>query len=246
MSLVELEIVDSIAIISLNNPERHNAMGDRMDEEFFGILERLRTNKELRVVIWRGNGRSFSSGRDLADLGVRKPGVSDLDVIERGHYWTTLLYEFPVPIICALKGWVLGGQFERALLCDIRVAGESATMALPELEHGVITDSGGVARLFQIGGVSLALDLALTGRRITAKQALEFGIVTRVVADDQLDESVIEMATLIASRPALAVRMIRENIQALGNPDVVSTLRREKIAQSYVFSQRMMNNGDEN
>ena len=73
-----------------------------------------------------------------------------------------------------------------------------------------------------------------------------FGIVTRVVADDQLDESVIEMATLIASRPALAVRMIRENIQALGNPDVVSTLRREKIAQSYVFSQRMMNNGDEN
>ena len=238
MPLVCLELDGPVAVVSLNNPERHNAMGDKMDEEFFSILESLRTNKSISCVIWRGNGKSFSSGRDLADLGVRIPGVSDFDVIERGHYWTKLLYEFPVPIICALKGWVLGGQFERAMLCDIRVAGESSKLALPELEHGVITDSGGLARLVEIGGHSLALDLVLTGRRIDAQEALQLGIVSRVVPDDELDKIVLEMAHTIASRPKMAVRMIRENVQSLTNPDIVALLKREIIGQSFVFANR--------
>ncbi len=207
-----------VAIVSLNRPDRHNAMGDTADELFFGILDELRTDKSVRAVVWRGNGPSFSSGRDLADLGVRPEGVTDFDVMERGHWRTRMLYEFPVPIVTALKGWVLGGQFERALLTDLRVAAEDATMALPELGHGVITDSAGVARLFQIGGPALALDLALTGRRVGAEEALALGIVSRVVPVEDLDGTVLEMAHAIAARPPLAVRFIREHVQALANP----------------------------
>ncbi len=232
---VTVRIDGHVAVVSLNRPERHNAMGDRADAEFFGILDDIRCDKNVRAVIWRGEGPSFSSGRDVADLGVRAPGVTDFDVIERGHWLTRLLYDFPVPIICALKGWVLGGQFERSLLADLRIAAESAIMALPELEHGVVTDSAGVARLFQIGGPSLALDLALTGRRITAREALSLGIVSRVVSDEDLDRVAMEMAELIASRPPMAVRLVREHVKALANPEVESTLRREMVAQTLVF-----------
>ena len=232
---VLVERAGPVAVITLNKPERHNAMGDKVDEAFFGLLDSLRNDATVRSVIWRGNGKSFSSGRDLADLGVRPPGVTDFDVIEMGHYRTRLLYEFPVPIICALKGWVLGGQFERALLCDIRIASESATMALPELQHGVITDSAGIARLMQIGGPSLALDLALTCRRIDAQEAFRLGIVSKVVAEDELDDAVMEIAQLIAERPALGVRLIREHVHALANPEVVSTLSRELVSQSLMF-----------
>ena len=87
----------------------------------------------------------------------------------------------PGPILVALKGWVIGGSFERALLCDVRVAGESARMRLPEIQHGVVPDSGGTARLFQMAGHGLVADLALTGRVLTAEEALRHGIVSRVV-----------------------------------------------------------------
>ena len=91
-----------------------------------------------------------------------------LEFIERGHAGTQRFFTLPFPIIVALKGWVIGGSFERALLCDLRVAGESARMRLPEILHGVVPDSGGTARLFQIAGHGLVADLALTGRVLDA------------------------------------------------------------------------------
>lgn len=233
-----MDVDGPVAIVSLDRPSKHNAMGDQADDEFFGHLESLRGRRDVRVVVWRGEGPSFSSGRDLSDLGVRPEGVTDFELIERGHWRTRLLYEFPVPIICALKGWVIGGQFERALLCDLRVAGSSMRCKLPELEHGVITDSAGVAKLFELGGSGLALDLALTGRVVEADEALRLGLVSRVVPDDSLDEVVLEMAGLIASRDPAGVRLIRENVQALSVGAVVSTLRRELVAQSLMYKVR--------
>jgi enoyl-CoA hydratase len=231
---VLLEVKGGVAVISLNRPDQHNVVGDAADSLFFRYLDLLRTDRDVRVVVWRGNGPSFSSGRDLTELSDH-PGSTDLELVERNHWQTRMLYDFPVPIICALKGWVLGIQFERALLCDLRIAGESVAMALPGVDHGLIPDSAGVAKLYEIGGSALALDLALTGRRIGADAALQLGLVSQVVPDDELDSVVLGLAESIAERPPLVVRLIREHLQALSTSGVRSTLQRELVGQAMVL-----------
>jgi enoyl-CoA hydratase/carnithine racemase len=199
---VKLSFEGPIAIISYDRPEKHNAATDAMDRRLFEILAELHERPGLRAVIWRGEGKSFSSGRDTTQLGVRED-ISDFEFIERGHRGTRLLFTLPAPTIVALKGWVIGGSLERALLCDLRIAGESAKLRLPEIAHGVVPDSGGTARLFQMAGHGLAADLALTGRVMTAEEALRHGVVSRVVPDAQLDETALEMARAIAQAPEL-------------------------------------------
>ena len=232
---VLLSVDGPVAVVSLNRPERHNAFTDEMDDRFFSILEDLAGRDDVRAIVWRGEGRSFSSGRDTKELGVRPGGQSDLEYIERGHRRTRLLWEMPVPIVVALKGWVLGGSFERALLCDIRVAADDARMALPEVEHGVIPDSGGTARLFQIAGHGLAADLALTGRMLSARDALAHGIVSRVVPPDRLDDEAMGIARTIAERSPLAVKFSRDVLRRLAAPEVERSMEQEKLAQTVVF-----------
>jgi enoyl-CoA hydratase len=238
---VLLEVKGGVAVISLNMADKHNVTGDAADALFFRYLDLLRTDRDVRVVVWRGNGESFSAGRDLNDRSGNGYAnghgtASEFELLERSAWGTRLLYDFPAPIICALKGWVLGTMFERALLCDMRVAGESARMALPGVDHGVIPDSGGLAKLYEIGGSGLALDLALTGRRIEADEALRLGLVSSVVPDDDLDEVVLDVAHSIAERSPLVVRFLREHVQAIAAGNVRSTLGREVVGQAMVLA----------
>ena len=227
---------DAVAVVSFNRPERHNAANDALDAAFFDILEELHCNEEVRAIVLRGEGASFSSGRDTTELGARPPGTSDLEFIERGHAKTRLLLSMPAPIIVALKGWVIGGSFERALLCDMRIAAEDARMRLPEVAYGVIPDSAGVARLFQMAGHGVASDLVLTGRVMDAAEALAHGVVSRVVPPAELDDTVLEVAHHIASLPPLAVRFARSTIASLGHQQVLRTLHEEMLAQTAVMS----------
>jgi len=233
---VKLSFDGAIAIISYDRPEKHNAANDAMDLRLFAILAELHQRPGLRAVIWRGEGPSFSSGRDTSQLGVRSEDISDFEFIERGHRGTQLLFTLPAPTIVALKGWVIGGSFERALLCDLRIAGESAKLRLPELTHGVVPDSGGTARLFQMAGHGLAADLALSGRVMTADEALRHGVVSRVVPDEKLDETVLELAHAIARAPELTVKMFLRTLRRLANPVVQQSLAEESLAQSLVFA----------
>src|SRR4029453_3947036 len=161
---ITLEYDGPVAILSNNRPDRHNAANNEMDARLWELLGELHQKDGLRCVVWRGNGKSFSSGRDVAELGVRTEDITDLEFIERGHAGTQQFFSMPCPIGAALKGWVIGGSFERALLCDLRIAGDSARMRLPEVLHGVVPDSGGTARLFQIAGPGLVGGLARARR----------------------------------------------------------------------------------
>jgi len=232
---VKLAFDGQIAVISYDRPEKHNAANDAMDRRLFEILAELQQRPGLRAVVWRGEGASFSSGRDTSQIGVRSEDISDFDFIERGHRGTQLFFTLPAPTLVALKGWVIGGSFERALLCDVRIAGESAKLRLPEIAHGVVPDSGGTARLFQMAGHGLAADLALSGRVMTADEALRHGIVSRVVPDEKLDETVMEMARAIASAPEFTVKMFLRTLRRLANPLVQHSLAEESLAQSLVF-----------
>jgi enoyl-CoA hydratase/carnithine racemase len=236
--LITLEYDGPVAVLSNNRPEKHNAANDAMDQELFGRLQELRERADVRAIVWRGNGKSFSSGRDTSELGVRSEDITDFEFIERGHAGTRLLFSLPCPVLVALKGWVIGGSFERALLCDMRIAGESARMMLPEIGHGVVPDSGGTARLFQMAGHGLAADLALTGRPMDAEEALRHGVVSRVVPDDELDDSVLEVAHTIAKASPFTVRMFKRTLGRLATPVVDQSMSEESVAQSMVFASR--------
>jgi enoyl-CoA hydratase len=235
-NLVRLEVDGPIAVITNNRPDRHNAMSDEMDRRLWEVLAEVHAMGDLRAIVWRGEGRSFSSGRDTTQLGLRVEDISDLEFIERGHRPTQMFLTMPCPIICALKGWVIGGAFERAMLCDIRVAAVGTRMMLPEVAHGVIPDSGGMARLFQMAGHGLAADLALTGRVFTADEALAHGVVSRLVEEDELDAVTTEMAEKIAAAPAFTVKMARRTLFSLGAREVQRSIDEEAVAQSMVFA----------
>ncbi len=233
---IRLEYDGPVAVLSNNRPEKHNAANNAMDARLWACLAELHERRDVRCVVWRGEGRSFSSGRDTSELGVREEGVSDLEFIEAGHAGTQQFFTLHCPILVALQGWVIGGSFERALLCDLRIAGESARMRLPEILHGVVPDSGGTARLVQMAGHGLAADLALTGRIMDAEEALRHGVVSRVVPDEQLDETALEMARTIAAAPPFTVRMFRRTLSRLVDPPVRRSIQEEALTQSLVFA----------
>jgi len=230
-----LEYDGPVAIMTNNRPDKHNAANDAMDLRLWDCLQELHQREGLRAVVWRGNGKSFSSGRDTTELGVRSEDISDFDFIERGHRGAQQFFSMPAPIIVALKGWVIGGSFERALLCDMRIAAESARMSLPEVRHGVVPDSGGTARLFQMAGHGLVADLALTGRVMDAAEALHHGVVSRVVPDDELDKTVLEIAHGIAQAPAFTVKMFRRTLGRMAHPLAQASIQEEAVTQSLVF-----------
>jgi enoyl-CoA hydratase/carnithine racemase len=139
-------------------------------------------------------------------------------------------------VIVAMKGWVIGGSFERALLCDMRIAAENTRMMLPEIGHGVVPDSGGTARLFQMAGHGLVADLALTGRPMDAQEALQHGVVSRVVPEAELDDTALEIAGTIAKAPPFTVKMFRRTLDRLARPVVDASMQEESVAQTMVFA----------
>ncbi len=231
---VRLDVDGPIATITNDNPEKHNAFDDDMDVELFDIVAELAARRDVRAVIWRGEGKSFSSGRDVGSIGNLKVELSHHELMRRGHRGIQKLWEVDAPVIVACKGWVMGGSFQRALLCDVRVASEDARFRLPEVTYGVIPDTGGVAVLYEMAGHGLVSDMVLTGRILSAQDALAHGIVSRVVANEDLDSAVREIAEQIAAAPAVTVKMAREVIRHLAVPQIRTAMTDEMIYQTFI------------
>jgi enoyl-CoA hydratase len=223
----------AIATITNNKPDKRNAFDDDMDQELFGVLAGLRQRDDVRAVIWRAEGRDFSTGRDVSSIGTTV-GISHHDLMKRGHRGILQLFDLDVPVIVAIQGWAIGGSFQRALLCDIRVAAEGARFMLPELNHGVIPDTGGVGVLYEMCGHGVVSDMVLTGRAVSADEALALGIVSRVVPADELDSTVRQMAENIAEKPQVSVNMARRVIRHLSEPQIRTSMADELIGQTFI------------
>ncbi len=231
---VHLTIDGPIATITNDNPDKHNAFDDDMDAELFAAFGELKGNTDVRVIVWRGEGKSWSSGRDVGSIGTNKTDMSHHQLMTRGHQGIQQIWDIEAPIICAIQGWALGGSFQRALMCDIRICSEDAKFMLPEVGHGVIPDTGGMGVLFEMVGHGLVSDMVLTGRRLLADEALQHGIVSRVVPADALESTAYEMAEKIAASPMIAVKLARRVISHLARPAVRSSMEDELIYQTFL------------
>lgn len=231
---VHLEIDGPIATLTNDNPDKHNAFDDDMDAQLFAALSELRDRRDVRAVIWRGVGKSWSSGRDVGSIGVNMTDLTHHELMTRGHQGIQQLWDLDAPVIVAIQGWALGGSFQRALLCDVRICAEGAQFMLPEVGHGVIPDTGGVAVLHEICGPGLVSDMVLTGRRLSADEALAHGIVSRIVPADELDTTAREMAEKIADSPAVTVKLARRVISHLSRPAIRASMDDELIYQTFL------------
>jgi enoyl-CoA hydratase/carnithine racemase len=232
---LRLEYDGPIAVITNANVDKHNAFDDDMDLALFDALAEIKARgSEVRAVIWRAEGKSWSSGRDVSSIGVNKTPMTHHELMTRGHRGILQVFDIDAPIIVAIQGWAIGGSFQRALLCDIRVAAEGARFMLPEVTHGVIPDTGGVARLYQICGPGVVADMVLTGRVLSADDALAHGVVSRVVPPEQLDPIAREMAEKIAAAPAVTVKMARRVLAHLAEGDIRSSMQDELIYQTFI------------
>jgi enoyl-CoA hydratase/carnithine racemase len=231
---VRLDVDGPIATITNDNPDRHNAFDDAMDLALFEILGELKAMSGLRAVIWRGEGPSFSSGRDVGAIGGHQVELTHHELMTRGHRGILQILDIEAPVIVAMKGWSIGASFQRALICDVRIAAEGARFRLPEVGHGVIPDTGGMARLYQMCGHGVVADMVLTGRPMSAEEALGHGVVSRIVPPDDLDATAREMAERIAASPAVTVKLARRVIKHLSEPTLRASMEDELVYQTFI------------
>jgi enoyl-CoA hydratase/carnithine racemase len=208
---VLFELNDHVATITLNRPDALNAINGDLSAGLMTALRRVRSDDEVRVAVLTGNGRAFCAGADLRsrDGGpAASSGPAELFPTDDREGFAT--FDAKKPIIAAVNGYCLGGGFEIALACDLRIAAEEARFALPEITLGFFPLAGAPMRLPRYIPQAFANEMLFLGERIDAQTALRFGIVSRVTAGDQLLQVAHEMAAKIAGYAPIAVRGLKE------------------------------------
>jgi enoyl-CoA hydratase/carnithine racemase len=196
-----------IAILTLNRPRAMNSFDMELMSEHRRRLEEFEADDNLRVLVYTGNGRAFSTGIDIK----KAPDFLYLPPKTRTHYWVTPnSLKVSKPTIAAINGYAFGGGFELALGCDIRIAGQSALVGLPEVKLGALPGGGGTQWLPRLVGMGDALMMMLTGDPVSADEALRLRLVQKVVPDEALLDEAIKMAQAICDNGKTAVRLVKE------------------------------------
>lgn len=198
---------DRIAIITINRPEVRNAVDPETIEELTNAWVEFRDDSQSWVAILTGTGdKAFSSGFDLSTLGTAFQGEEPMAGHGRVWYGLTKGLELWKPTIAAINGYALGGGLELALACDLRIAADHATFGVPEVRWNLIAAGGGLARLPRAIPLAKAMELILTGERMSAQEALQYGLVNKVVPLAEVMPTAIQMANRICENGPLAVR----------------------------------------
>jgi enoyl-CoA hydratase/carnithine racemase len=213
-----------IVTLTMNQPERRNPLtGNSAVAEFLTAIDRIHDDTSVRCVVLTGNGPSFSAGGDIQEMSRQStPEVTEMKIRQdyrRGIQRLTLgLFNLEVPVIAAVNGHAIGAGLDLACMCDIRIASEKAKFAESFVKLGIIPGDGGAWLLPRIIGLSRAAELSFTGEMIDAKLALEWNLVSRVVAHEQLLDAANELALKITANPPHSVRLtkrlMREAIHA--------------------------------
>ena len=233
--LVLLDRHGPVAVVTLNRPDKHNAMTLAMKDAIVRTLKELEVDPATRVIVITGAGdRAFVAGADIAEFQGRSPAE------QRRLYQEETVYDavdrVTKPILARIDGYCFGGGLELAMACDIRIASERYVFSQAEIIIGIIPGGGGSQRLPRLVGLGTALKLALTGERIDAREALRIGLVDEVVDHPLLDTRVNEIAGGIASKSAAAVRLAKAAVKASARLPLEQGLGYEKMLFNLVFT----------
>jgi len=233
------EVKDGIATLTLNRPDRLNALGGSLREDLYDAVTRSAADPEVRVMVITGAGKGFCSGGDVKAMGEAKAGQRERPLIEKiapGRDRTLLaMREAPQPIIAAVNGAAAGAGMNLALGCDIRIASTAARFTQAFVKRGLHPDWGGTYFLPRVVGTAKACEMIFTGDVIDAAEAERLGIVSRVVAPEELMPAAYELARRIAAGPPVAIRLAKRSIYANADLDLRGALQVETMAQNICF-----------
>jgi enoyl-CoA hydratase/carnithine racemase len=211
MADVRAERDGPVGVLTIDRPEKRNALSPEVMEELASGVEAFDRDPDVRCIVIAGSDDVFAAGADIKAMVER----SLVEVLEAGTtgFWQRI-DSCRTPLLAAVSGFALGGGCELALLCDLIVASESAEFGQPEITLGIIPGGGGTQRLARVLGKQRAMELVLTGRRIGAAEAERLGLVNLVASRKRWREEALELAQVVARRPPLAVKMAKQAVRA--------------------------------
>jgi len=232
---IQLEKRGRVAIITINRPDKLNALNSKVHSEGVAALEGLRKDEEVRVVVITGAGeKAFIAGADISEFEGQTP-VSQRAVFQEKTLFNSI-DSFPKPVIAMINGFCLGGGCELAMACDIRIAGEKAMIGQPEINLGIIPGGGGTQRMTRLIGEGKSMELILTGDMIDANTALDLGLVNYIHSLEDLEEKTLELAGRIAEKSPIALQMAKEAVKTASKTNLDEGLRREIDLFAICFS----------
>ena len=218
-----------VGIAQLNRPQALNALNGELMDELVSALQAFDADAGIGCIVITGSEKAFAAGADIKQMASAT--VVDMMGSPFIGYWDAV-QRIAKPVVAAVSGYCLGGGCELAMICDLIVASETAQFGQPEINLGIIPGAGGTQRLTRAVGKSVAMDMVLTGRRISAQEALQFGLVSRVFpAASFLDDS-LKLATEIADKAPVALRVAKE---------AVNRAFESSLAEGVLFERRAFN-----
>lgn len=231
---IDYRVDDGVAWITLNRPEALNAFDIPDLQALLGAFRSAKTDQSVRVVAIRAEGRAFSVGADIKAMDK----MSDVDFSQAANLYQVLALEarnLDKPIIGGINGYALGGGLEVALMCDLRIAGRSAKLGLPDAELGFSPTGGLTWLLVRMVGLSYAMDMALTTDMLSAEEAQRVGLVSRIADDESLNDEVAAMAARIAAFPKTGLKNIKRSFYAAADSNFAATLVLEEAYDADCF-----------
>ncbi|WP_079508546.1 enoyl-CoA hydratase-related protein [Mesobacillus jeotgali] len=207
--VIETTVKGEVGLIELNRPKVLNALNRQMVSEVLSAMEAYDNDPEIKVIVLAGKGRAFAAGADIDEM-MEADAIS-METMNQFTDWDRLAW-IKKPVIGAVHGFALGGAFELALCCDMLFASENAEFGFPEVNLGVMPGAGGTQRLTKLVGKTKAMEWILSGKRISAKEALQYGIINSTFAEEVLMEETFKFANSIAKQAPIAVRLIKESV----------------------------------
>ena len=232
-SSILVETRGRVGLITLNRPQALNALNSQLMQEVMDALETFDKEEDIGAMVITGNEKFFAAGADIKEMSDKTAlQMMDADLVAVYGRIRTI----QKPVIAAVSGWALGAGFELSLACDLIVASDSAKFGLPEVTIGVIPGAGGTQRLVRAVGKVLAMEMILNDRKLTAQEALQYGLVNRVLPVSDYLNAALKLAEEIASRAPLAVRAAKRLINHSYDSFLKDGLAEEKQVFYNLFS----------
>ncbi|MGD2026255.1 MAG: enoyl-CoA hydratase-related protein [Anaerolineales bacterium] len=228
-----VETREKVGLITLNRPDAYNALNATILNELVNALKAFDVDKSIGAMVVTGHDKFFAAGADIKEM----VDASVTEMLEHGHIDIfDQIMQIKKPIIGAVSGWCLGGGNELAMSFDMIVASERARFGQPEINLGVIPGAGGSQRLTKAVGKAIAMEMVLNNRHLTADEALQFGLVNKVVPVEKTVEAAVELADQIAKRAPLAVQMGKEAVNQSFETHLKTGLAEERRAFYMLFA----------
>lgn len=222
----------NVGLIRLSRPEARNALNNQLVHELMDALEAFDRAGDIGAIVITGNEKAFAAGADIKEMAELSPAAMQASGFIQSFGRITSIRK---PVIAAVSGWALGGGCELALACDMIVASETARFGQPEITIGVIPGAGGTQRLTHAVGKALSMEMILNNRVLSAQEALQFGIVNRLVPAERYLEEALSLAADLASRPPLAVAAAKKLIARSFEVPLADGLQQERDAFHELF-----------